>query len=313
MTRPEESLTEMSQTEEVLTEQTEEMPMHETTSPQSSSDGFDARAESAAAADDALLDLGQLGASSADPDDFILDLDDEPHARRAEAAGDVLGEPVFETAPAAHSAWADAPSAFAEAAHGEPLDLFADAGEAATPFESQPRGNDFQPFAEEPRPVEAHAPAAAAEPWRDVVMQDGPQGFAFGAEAQPAGSAPRGFIEPEVVPADEPVPAIIEGEFTDGSVEGDVPRPPAREAAPAAASAPAPREPSTAGYAVGEARVGLEESPRAGQLSPEQIDAIARRVVELMSDKVVREIAWEVVPELAELLIKQRLDEERQR
>jgi len=37
---------------------------------------------------------------------------------------------------------------------------------------------------------------------------------------------------------------------------------------------------------------------------------IARRVVELMSDKVVREIAWEVVPDLAERLIKQRLEEE---
>jgi CheY-like chemotaxis protein len=47
----------------------------------------------------------------------------------------------------------------------------------------------------------------------------------------------------------------------------------------------------------------------ADQLSPEMIDAIARRVVEMMSDKVVREIAWEVVPDLAELLIKQQLEE----
>jgi CheY-like chemotaxis protein len=45
------------------------------------------------------------------------------------------------------------------------------------------------------------------------------------------------------------------------------------------------------------------------QLSPEMIDAIARRVVEMMSDKVVREIAWEVVPDLAELLIKRHLEE----
>lgn len=43
-------------------------------------------------------------------------------------------------------------------------------------------------------------------------------------------------------------------------------------------------------------------------LSPAMIDAIARRAVELMSEKVVREIAWEVVPELAELLIKQKLE-----
>ncbi|HEY2962509.1 MAG TPA: response regulator [Pyrinomonadaceae bacterium] len=46
-----------------------------------------------------------------------------------------------------------------------------------------------------------------------------------------------------------------------------------------------------------------------GQLSPEMIDAIARRAVELMSDKVIREIAWEVVPDLAELLIKKQLEE----
>jgi len=44
-------------------------------------------------------------------------------------------------------------------------------------------------------------------------------------------------------------------------------------------------------------------------LSAEAIDAIARRVVERLSDKVVREIAWEVVPELSELLIKQKLAE----
>ena len=47
-----------------------------------------------------------------------------------------------------------------------------------------------------------------------------------------------------------------------------------------------------------------------GQLTPEMIDVIARRVVEMMSDKVVREIAWEVVPDLAELLIKQQLEKQ---
>ncbi len=50
-----------------------------------------------------------------------------------------------------------------------------------------------------------------------------------------------------------------------------------------------------------EAKVGL---------SAEAVDAIARRVVEQLSEKVVREIAWEVVPELAELLIKQKLEEQ---
>ena len=57
------------------------------------------------------------------------------------------------------------------------------------------------------------------------------------------------------------------------------------------------------------AAVSPATSISADQLSPEMMDAIARRVVEMMSDKVVREIAWEVVPDLAELLIKRQLEE----
>jgi CheY-like chemotaxis protein len=47
------------------------------------------------------------------------------------------------------------------------------------------------------------------------------------------------------------------------------------------------------------------------QLSPEALDAIARRAVEMMSEKVVQEIAWEVVPQLSELLIKRQLEEKK--
>ena len=45
------------------------------------------------------------------------------------------------------------------------------------------------------------------------------------------------------------------------------------------------------------------------KLSPEMIDAIARRAVEMLSEKVIQDIAWEVVPDLAELLIKRQLQE----
>ncbi len=69
--------------------------------------------------------------------------------------------------------------------------------------------------------------------------------------------------------------------------------------------------------AVAEPVVAAEPEPvvtsttvTSGQLTPEMIDVIARRVVEMMSDKVVREIAWEVVPDLAELLIKQQLEKQ---
>jgi CheY-like chemotaxis protein len=47
----------------------------------------------------------------------------------------------------------------------------------------------------------------------------------------------------------------------------------------------------------------------AAEISPEMIDAIARRAVEQLSEKAVQEIAWEVVPQLAELLIKRQLEE----
>ena len=43
------------------------------------------------------------------------------------------------------------------------------------------------------------------------------------------------------------------------------------------------------------------------ELSDDQVDRIARRVVQLMSDSVVRNIAWEVIPDLAEMVVKERI------
>jgi hypothetical protein len=86
-------------------------------------------------------------------------------------------------------------------------------------------------------------------------------------------------VTPELTP--DPVPVFGEAEFPVADTTSSASQ-------PSLSSAPAP-------------------SP--DQLSPEMIDAIARRCVELMSDKVIREIAWEVVPDLAELLIKRQLEE----
>ncbi len=44
-------------------------------------------------------------------------------------------------------------------------------------------------------------------------------------------------------------------------------------------------------------------------LSDADVDRIARRLVQLLSDKVVRDIAWEVVPEYAERLVRERIAE----
>ena len=48
------------------------------------------------------------------------------------------------------------------------------------------------------------------------------------------------------------------------------------------------------------------EGPR--ELSAEDVDRIARRVIEIAGDGVVREIAWELVPDLAEVIVRERLD-----
>jgi CheY-like chemotaxis protein len=50
-------------------------------------------------------------------------------------------------------------------------------------------------------------------------------------------------------------------------------------------------------------------APAAGPLSDDDIDRIAHRVLELSGERIVRKIAWDVVPELAERLVKERLDE----
>ena len=50
-------------------------------------------------------------------------------------------------------------------------------------------------------------------------------------------------------------------------------------------------------------------SVAASALSDADVDRIARRVVQLLSDKAVRDIAWEVVPEYAERLVRERIAE----
>ena len=47
----------------------------------------------------------------------------------------------------------------------------------------------------------------------------------------------------------------------------------------------------------------------AGPLSDADVARIARRVIELLGDKPIRDVAWEVVPDLAEVLLKSRIRE----
>ena len=68
--------------------------------------------------------------------------------------------------------------------------------------------------------------------------------------------------------------------------------------APPAGDAPCPRE-----------SAATEGSSGTPSLNPADIDAIARRVVERLSDRVLREIAWDVVPDLADIIVRERIRE----
>ncbi len=76
-----------------------------------------------------------------------------------------------------------------------------------------------------------------------------------------------------------------------------VPEPPAWSPPPS--PEPAPLPPPVAS--------GPASTAAPGELSDEQVDRIARRVVQLMSEVVVRNIAWEVIPDLAESVVKERI------
>ena len=70
----------------------------------------------------------------------------------------------------------------------------------------------------------------------------------------------------------------------------------------------APLDPETIDAPPAEA-APAEASSETPRLSPADIDAIARRVVERLSDRVIREIAWDVVPDLADVIVRERIRE----
>jgi CheY-like chemotaxis protein len=60
-----------------------------------------------------------------------------------------------------------------------------------------------------------------------------------------------------------------------------------------------------------EANVKAAAEVRAAQLTDVIIDQVVERVVQRMSPDVIREVAWEVVPELSELLIRRVIEEQK--
>lgn len=64
---------------------------------------------------------------------------------------------------------------------------------------------------------------------------------------------------------------------------------------------------------MGDSETGFEPAATpefsAHGLSEQDVEKIARRVAELIGDQVIREISWDVIPDLAEIVIKDRIRE----
>jgi hypothetical protein len=186
---------------------------------------------------------------------------------------------------------------------------------------------DLEKMTEQPAPAPPPPPApdlAESLPWEEQTP-------AFGAPIAAAPEPPPVVHEPES-PFGEEMPAFS-GEtraFTKLSFEDlqQMAPPPAPqpafepsafEPAPAFEAPPAfEPEPQRADSPVFEQEVPFEapvepeiSSPPAmslsGDVSDEVIERIARRVVQMLSADEVKKIAWEVIPDMAEMVVKERI------
>ena len=111
--------------------------------------------------------------------------------------------------------------------------------------------------------------------------------------AAPPEQAASPFHEPEPAFGDETA------SFDRASEPGDHISDPKPVAAPEPVPEPEPEAAPAVAAAASEVAIG--------DLTEEQIDRIARRVVQLLSTDVVKNIAWEVIPDMAEMVVKERI------
>lgn len=108
-------------------------------------------------------------------------------------------------------------------------------------------------------------------------------------------------LEPE--PAPEPATEVAEPvPAQPAPSEAAAPEPAAPEPAPpesrSSAPVPEPSVPAPSPASAASAATGL---------SDQDVERIARRVAELVGEEAVKEVAWEIVPDLAEVVIKDRI------
>jgi len=212
----------------------------------------------------------------------------------------------------------DDPTRGAAAAEGEVFRLDSEPErEPELELELEPAADaDFEALLAEPEPEILAEPAG--EPEEDLLpVDDSP----FSAFAEEEGEPFRLGDDEVAEVAEEELEedTVVESPFRHAAaaVTAEEALDRAHEQAP---SAPLAEPVHVAGFAVAAEEVvevtevaeaappAAAEAPR-GPLSDEDVERIARRLAEVVGERVVREVAWEVIPDLAEVVIKDRLRE----
>ena len=232
----------------------------------------------------------------------------QPAAEKpAETPGPFDAAPPSPPAPEA-SPW-DEPPADSGATRAFPAVSFDDMRKMAEQAPSAPA-----PPAPAPFDAPAEKPAAEASPWDEA-----PSAFSGATRAFPRMSfeemekmaaKPAAPPEPAWAPPEETHTAdpFAESTHSESPFAAEAPAPP-----PAAEPEWSPSEPAPSNATesdTGNPQITAAAAPAGdltGDLTDAQVDRIARRVVQLMSDEIVRNIAWEVIPDLAEMVVKERI------
>lgn len=228
--------------------------------------------------------------------------EDSPWGSPAPMGGETKAFPKMSFDDMKKLAEEKAPAAAAFSEHND--DPFG-APPAAEQFSGETRAfpkmnfDDLQKLAAEPSPAPAppEPPPAEESPWGAPPAMGETRAFPQMNFEQLSKAAEESEQPGSTSPWDEPsAPAA--------PAWGSTPEPEVEEPAPEAPAWAAPSAPPVT------APVAAAASSTGGNgldLTDDQVDRIARRVIQLMSDQVVRNIAWEVIPDMAEMVVKERI------
>ncbi|MEM7582668.1 MAG: response regulator [Acidobacteriota bacterium] len=228
-----------------------------------------------------------------------------------------------DTRPTAARPAADPPEAdFEIPADDPPFEVEeTSAAESAAPadvFETTPGDFDLaslgslggEPAASTPAPAEPDEPAVteiAPESVPAIETSVPEVSPAFGADLEAPSLGPASATEemaPEVVAADSEPASSVESPAV--AVAEPEPVAPSVDSAVVTSEAPAEVAPVDSSSEDGSSAAAGNGSR---SLDDDEIERIAKRVAEIMGEKALREVAWEVVPDLAEVIIKERIRE----